>query len=232
MLAVIIMKQKLHTFWGNVKREKAMILTILGFIFLGLFFWLGSKKREELIREKESIIIIQTLLEEKGLEMVQGLYTEQKLPICLNLKKNIVNTKCFEETKINDEIVEIPLPEKSFTSPAGVCIEKIYRSRPIDNSFFLKNDSLDIVKQNETIKALKIPKSITQKFKTVELTESLKIVEKYIQFSIPIFSKDNTKAYLEFDYYSSNENSSGISLYLEKDNGKWKIKDIERNWDI
>ncbi|TDE27069.1 hypothetical protein E0I61_15595 [Flavobacterium ranwuense] len=192
----------------------------------------NTKKNDDLIREKESIIIIQTLIEEKGLEMVSDFRTEKELPICLNLKKVIVKTKCFEETKANDKITVIKFPEKSFTNQAEVCIEKIYKSRPINNSFFLKNDSLNIVNQNETFKAFKIPKSITQKFKTVELTKSLKITEKYIQFSIPIFSKDNTKAYLEFDHYSDNENSYGRSIYLEKVNGKWKIKYIERNWAI
>lgn len=192
----------------------------------------NTKKNEDLIREKESIIIIQTLIEEKGLDLVSDFRTEKELPICLNLKKVIVKTKCFEETKANDKITVIKFPEKSFTNQAEVCIEKIYKSRPINNSFFLKNDSLNIVNQNETFKAFKIPKSITQKFKTVELTKSLKITEKYIQFSIPIFSKDNTKAYLEFDHYSDNENSYGKSIYLEKVNGKWKIKYIERNWAI
>jgi hypothetical protein len=192
----------------------------------------NTKKNEDLIREKESIIIIQTLIEEKGLEMVSDFRTEKELPICLNLKKVIVKTKCFAETKANDKITVIKFPEKSFTNQAEVCIEKIYKSRPINNSFFLKNDSLNIVNQNETFKAFKIPKSITQKFKTVELTKSLKITEKYIQFSIPLFSKDNTKAYLEFDHYSDNENSYGNSIYLEKVNGKWKIKYIERNWAI
>ena len=192
----------------------------------------NTKKNEDLIREKESIIIIQTLIEEKGLEMVSDFRTEKELPICLNLKKVIVKTKCFEETKANYKITVIKFPEKSFTNQAEVCIEKIYKSRPINNSFFLKNDSLNIVNQNETFKAFKIPKSITQKFKTVELTKSLKITEKYIQFSIPLFSKDNTKAYLEFDHYSDNENSYGKSIYLEKVNGKWKIKYIERNWAI
>lgn len=192
----------------------------------------NSKNGEELIREEETITIIQTLLEEKGLEMPIDFYSEQKIPICLNLKKNIVNTKCFERTKTIDELVGKPLPEKTFISQGGVCIEKIYRLRPIDNSFFMKNDSLDIVKQNDIIKAIKIPKSIIQNFKTVEFTQSLKITEKYVQFSIPIFSKDNTKVYLEFDYYAGNESSSGISLYLEKVNGKWEVKYIERNWDI
>ncbi|MGG5576127.1 hypothetical protein ACPDHL_02145 [Myroides sp. C15-4] len=191
----------------------------------------NSKNREELIREKESIHIIQALLEENGLEMARFFCVEKKIPICLNLKKIMVNTRCFDKTKTNEEIVEKQLPEKSFTNLGGVCIEKIYGSRSFDNSFFIKNDSLDIVKQNETIKAFKIQKNITQKFKTVELTERIKIDETYIQFSIPIFSKDNTKAYLEFDYYSVNEDSFGISIYVEKVNGKWKIKYTARNWN-
>lgn len=201
-------------------------------IFILTLLSCNSKKSEELIRKKESIIIIQTLLQQKGLQMVSDFRTERKLPICLNLKKVIVKTKCFEETKTNDKISVTKLPEKSFTNQAEVCIEKIYKSRPINNSFFLKKDSLNIVKQNETFKVFKIPKRITQNFITVELTKSLKITKKYIQFSIPIFSKDNTKAYLEFDHYSDNENSYGNSIYLEKVNGKWKIKYIDGNWDI
>jgi hypothetical protein len=192
----------------------------------------NAKKNEDLIRQKESINIIQTLIEQKGLEMVRDFSTEKELPICLNLKKVIVKTKCFEETKANDKIIVIKLPKKSFTNKGEVCIEKIYKSKPINDSFFFKNDSLNIVNQNETFKTFKIPTSITQKFKTVELTKNLKITEKYIQFSIPIFSKDNTKAYLEFDHYSNNENSYGNSIYLEKTNGKWKIKYIESNWAI
>ncbi len=152
--------------------------------------------------------------------MVSDFRSEKEFPIYLNLKKNIVKTKCFEETKANDKLSVIKFPEKSFTSQAEVCIEKIYKSRPINNSFFLKNDSLSIVNQNKTIKAFKIPQSITQKFKSVELTKSLKITEKYIQFSIPIFSKDSSKAFLEFDHYSDNENSYGKLIYLEKVNGK------------
>jgi len=192
----------------------------------------NREKSQELIRQKESINIIQTLIEEKGLEMVRELGSDNKLPICLNLKKNIINEKCFEDTKANNKLTVVKFPEKSFTNPGEVCIEKIYKSKPINNSFFLKKDSLNIVNQNETIKDLKIPKSIIQNFKTVELTENLKITKKYIQFSIPIFSEDNTKAYIEFDYYSDNENSHGCSIYLEKMHGKWKIKYIEGGWSI
>jgi hypothetical protein len=192
----------------------------------------NTKKNEDLIRQKESINIIQTLIKQNGLEMVRDFPTEKKLPICLNLKKIIVKNNCFEEPKANDKIIVIKVPEKSFIQQKNVCIEKIYNSNPINNLFFLKSDSLNIVNQNETFKTFKIPKSITQNFKTVELTKNLKITKKFIQFSIPIFSKDNTKEYLEIDYHSNNENSCGSSIYLEKTNGKWKIKNIERNWAI
>ncbi|SHM68474.1 hypothetical protein [Flavobacterium xinjiangense] len=191
-----------------------------------------NKKNEDLIRETETVSIIQTLIEKKGLEMTRDFPTEKELPICLDLKKVIVNTRCFEETEPNNKITAIKLPERSFANQGEVCIEKINKSKPINNSFFQIKDSLDILSQNATIKTFKIPKSITQKFKTVELTRNLKIIEQYIQFSIPIFSKDNNKAYLEFDHYSNNEQSYGNSIYLEKIEGKWKIKYIEKNWNI
>jgi hypothetical protein len=41
------MKQQLRLFWESIKSDKVIILTILGFIFLGLFCWLGSKTTED-----------------------------------------------------------------------------------------------------------------------------------------------------------------------------------------
>ncbi len=191
-----------------------------------------NSKKENLIRQKESINIIQTIIDQKGIEIVKDLSTESELPICLNLKKILVNNKCFVETKTNDKIRSIKLPEKTFTNEGEVCIEKIYKSNPIENIFFLKNDSLDILNQNETFKTFKIPKSIVGKFKTIEQTKNNKIAEKYIQFSIPIFSTDSTKAYIEFDHYSNNDSSYGNSIFVEKRNGKWNIKYVEANWSI
>ncbi|MEY4011483.1 MAG: hypothetical protein RIT22_607 [Bacteroidota bacterium] len=200
-------------------------------LFVLILFSCNNKK-ENLIRQKESVNIIQTLIDQKGLEMVKDFPTESELPICLNLKKIIVNNKCFVETKNNFKIITVKLPENTFTNKGEVCIEKIYKSRPIEEIFFLKKDSLDILNQNETFKTFKIPKNIITHFKTVEKTKNLKTTKKYIQFSIPIFSSDNTKAYIEFDHYSNNENSYGKSIYLEKIDNKWEIKLIEKNWAI
>jgi|GEM_PF-1966402 len=200
-------------------------------LFILILFSCNNKKGN-LTRQKEAVNIIQTLIDKKGLEMIKDFSTESELPICLNLKKIIVNNKCFVETKTNFKIITVKLPEKTFTNKGEVCIEKIYKSKPIEDIFFLKKDSLDILNQNETFKTFKIPKNITTHFKTVEQTKNLKTTKKYIQFSIPIFSSDNTKAYIEFDHYSNNENSYGKSIYLEKIDGKWKIKHIEKNWAI
>jgi hypothetical protein len=111
-----------------------------------------------------------------------------------------------------------------------VCVEKIYNSMPINNSFFLKKDLDNIIKQNNGLEKFNIPKNITKKFKTVEYSKKIAVANEYIQFSIPIFSKDNKKAYLEYDKHTGNENSYGKSLYLEKINGKWKIKFWEKLW--
>lgn len=191
-----------------------------------------TDKKESLIRQNETINIIETLLKQKDSEVITYYQNEDQLPICLNLKKILVSNKCFIETKPDNKIIFVKFPKKSFTNTGEVCIEKIYKSMPIENSFFLRKDSLDIINQNTTFKTFKIAKSITGNFKTLEQTKNLKTTKKFIQFSIPIFSKDNTKAYLEYDHYSDNENSYGNSIYLEKIKGKWKIKSIERNWAI
>jgi len=190
----------------------------------------SDKKSQDAAYKNETLSIIQSLLEQKGVEMVRDYPTNQNVPICINLKKLIINAKCFETVKASNKIVIIKLPKKSFTNQGEVCLEKIYKSKPISNVFFKIKDSIDIINQNNSNQNFTIPKIITKDFETIESNEKTKITEKSIQFSYPIFSKDKTKAYIEFDHYAKND-GYGNSLYLEKENGKWKIKHIESNWD-
>ena len=202
-------------------------------IFLFLLILLSCNKNDSnVIRQKQIISIIQTLLNEKETELTNDIPNEEALPICLNLKKIIVDNTCFVKNKSDTKVGVFALSETTFTSKGSTCIEKIYKSKPIEDIFFRKEDSLDILKQNDFFNEFKIPKSIIKTSKTVEKTKNVKVVKKYLQFSIPIFSSDNTKAYLEYDHHSNGENSYGNSVYLEKINGKWKIKYIERNWSI
>ena len=92
-----------------------------------------NNKKENLTRRNECINIIQTLIGPNGLEMEKNFSTKYEIPICLNLKKNIVNNKCFVETKSDNKIKIVKLPEKSFTSNGEVCIEKLYKSKPINH---------------------------------------------------------------------------------------------------
>ena len=55
-----------------------------------------KEAKEKLELKKETLNIIQTLIEENGLDMVRNLPTHIELPICLNLRKVIVNNKCFD----------------------------------------------------------------------------------------------------------------------------------------
>ena len=41
------MRQKLKEFWEHVKTDKVIILTLLGFLLIGLLSWLGSTKTED-----------------------------------------------------------------------------------------------------------------------------------------------------------------------------------------
>jgi hypothetical protein len=76
-----------------------------------------------------------------------------------------------------------------------------------------------------------IPKNISKRAKTIFLTElkNQKINTEYIIISIPIFSSDNKKAYVEIDYYSKNRNF-GESFFLEKIGEKWKVVYRLGNW--
>src|SRR5690606_20552213 len=102
-------------------------------------------------------------------------------------------------------------------------------SKPIKNIFFHYTDSTTLVEQNRCLNNLTIPKSALGKFKFTCL-ENGKIPERYIQFSFPIFSKDNKKAYIEYDQYNGFD-GGGQSIYLQKIRGKWKVIEITRNWN-
>ena len=41
------MKQKLRAFWENIRNDKVMILTLFGFLLIGLVSWFGSTKTED-----------------------------------------------------------------------------------------------------------------------------------------------------------------------------------------
>lgn len=195
-----------------------------------MMFGCGSKDCREEIRKAETINIIKDLLEQEEMNFVSDFPSKEELPICINLKKVIVRTNCFEKVKNTDVITTVKLPVRTFLSEGEVCIEQLYSSKPIKDGFFMLKDSSDIVNQKNCNQSVIIPRDIVKNFKTVVYSDKTPIAKRYVQFSFPIFSKDNKRAYVEFDHHSTLERY-GNGLLLEKINGKWKIVEILRGWN-
>nr|WP_315151221.1 hypothetical protein [uncultured Flavobacterium sp.] len=179
-----------------------------------------SCNEHEQIRKIETSIIIQTLIDSTA---------KTSLPICTSLKKLNIRTDLKEQNKIKDSVSIIKLPPKEdiLSQNTEVFIEKLL----VGKSIFNQKDSLNFVAQNFCLPKLYIPKNISKRVKTISLTElqSQKLNTEYIIVSIPIFSNDNKKAYVEIDYYSKNRNF-GESFFLEKIGEKWKVVYRFGNW--
>lgn len=167
----------------------------------------------EKIRKIETTNIIQTFIDSTS---------KTSLPICTSLKKLTIRTDLKAQMKIQDSKVAIKLlPKEDLISKnSEIFIEKLLTT----NSIFNQKDSLNFVTQNFYLPNFYIPKEISKRTKTISLSElkRQKTTTGYIIISIPIFSSDNKKAYVEVDYYSKNRNF-GESYFLEKNGEKWKI---------
>lgn len=203
------------------------ILLLIAFVTLSC----NKKNCQETVRETEAINLFQNLIDEKGKDLVADFPSSKNLPIYLNTKKVIIDATCFRKEEASNQNIVIKIIEDPFKSKGQVCIEKFYKSKLDNDVFFLAKDSLNLLNQNECVQNFIIPKSVIKNYTSIQFTKDIKSTDEYIQFSFPIFSSDNKKAYLEYDHYSKIERY-GNSIYLEKINGKWKIKYIDGNWSI
>ena len=94
--------------------------------------------------------------------------------------------------------------------------------------FITKKDSLNLLKQNETLKNYSIENSLSKKIKLTTFQEQKNKFQanqdaEFLYLTIPIFSSDNTKAYMEVCEIWFGNCGWGRAIYLEKKNGMWKI---------
>jgi len=156
-------------------------------------------------------------------------YNKGSLPICITLKKLNIRTDLKAERNRNDSMVIVKLPPKEdlLSRNTELFIEKL-----LDSNFFNQSDSLNFVQQNYCLSHYSIPNEISEKVKTISLAtlKNQKEKNEYIIMSIPIFSIDNKKAYIEIDTYAK-DYKHGESFYLEKNGEKWKVIYIVNNWN-
>lgn len=109
-------------------------------------------------------------------------------------------------------------------------LECEYRGEKIFNY----NDSLFLLFQSDTIKQFSINSNSLKQFTFVtkqkyEVDIKGEKIESYYELSIPIFSKDLKRTYLEINHFFGTS-GGGYVFVLEKQNGKWKITGVIETW--
>jgi hypothetical protein len=96
---------------------------------------------------------------------------------------------------------------------------------------FDKKDSSYILSQNYKVKNNKLNKNLFPDFKLTNAAEQkrLKAPRFFYEISIPIFSSDYKKAYVEVDKYCD-MCGQGYTFYLEKRDGEWEIVWWDMRW--
>ena len=199
------------------------IISILLFLFIFSCKKTENKTQIEISNTKDINEIVLTIIIEDS----------------LNVSINAKNSKmfCEELPKLN-----IYIPEKSKDgeivplSPLlrnAVSIEELLHYKK--SEFFKVKDSLHLLKQNSNPQKFKIDKIIFDKINltTKEIENNKRKTGKpfdFYEMTIPVFSSDNQKAFVQLNHYCNGLCGNGVSLFLEKINGKWKIVDSWETW--
>jgi hypothetical protein len=171
-------------------------------------------------------------------DVVNAVILEDSLNVLKNRKESemfceeLIKLDIYIPEKIKDNEPIPPPPPPSFND---ISIENLLYYKIENEMFFTSKDSLCLLRQNLNPKKLKIDKNLAEK---INLTTKIKEINKrkigkpysYFEMTIPIFSLDKNKAYLELNHYCGSLCGSGKSIYLKKINGKWKIVDKWRTW--
>lgn len=170
-------------------------------------------------------------------EIVKTVVLEDSLNVLKNGKE--AEKFCRELIKLNIYIPEkrkdnepIPLPPRSFNN---ISIENLLYYKIENEMFFTSKDSLCLLQQNLNPQKLKIEKEVVERINLTTNEKEMnkkKIGESYnfYEMTIPIFSSDKQKAYVELNHYCGGLCGSGRSIFLKKINGKWKIIDKWTTW--
>ncbi|WP_281234328.1 hypothetical protein [Flavobacterium gelatinilyticum] len=178
----------------------------------------------EKIRKIETDKIVETLLKQKHIGNSKDSYA-----VCSSFKKLKINTESiYTDSTKKIEIVKLPKRLPRIYENSEIYIEKLLNANFNGEKIFKNKDSLNFVEQNNCFLNYRLPKTTSGKVKTISVSKIEK-AEDYLILSIPIFSKDNKKAYIQMDYYPKRY-QYGISVYLEKKDNVWKITTSKEHW--
>jgi hypothetical protein len=166
-------------------------------------------------------------------EIVETIIIQDSLSVSKNDKNSI--SFCVNLIKIK---ISIPVKGENLLPPIpfnNVSIDQLLNLRIGNETFFFRGDSVYLVSQTLKQKVFKIDQKIIKKINSTTIekeTSKQKRGEKYefYEMTIPVFSKDHTKAYVELNHYCGGLCGSGKAILLSKTNGKWRMIDKYRTW--
>ena len=210
--------------------KKIIILLIIAFIF----FNCRNKSENEKSESKSDLKTEQIENIEETNEIVQAIINQDSLDILKSNSESIAF--CTELRKIT---IEIPIKQKNGIifppAPGNIFINNLLNDKVNGEIFFSSKDSLAIILQNSNPEKIKIKESITEKLNTTtfekEMTKRKKGKEyDFYEMTIPIFSLDKQKVYVELNHSCGALCGNGKGIYLKKINGKWKIVEKWETW--
>jgi hypothetical protein len=189
--------------------------TFFFLIILMIAFSCQNNKKENIAIEKNNEIekIVECVILQDSLNVFKNDSTA--IPLSKELKK----LKVF-----SGDLNAKPVPPKPVS---GIYLNDLFYYK-LDITFFPKKDSLQILAQNDVLKTYIINSPIAKRILMTTFEEQKKKSKKnldanFLYLTIPIFSADNNKAYLEINEKCFGNCGWGKAIYLEKQNGKWKI---------
>lgn len=123
----------------------------------------------------------------------------------------------------NDTSMNFPPPPPPPSGMGLTLNELINFCNENSHMYFSKKDSAYLTFQNNTLKQFVFHCSFIKEINTTNWNKQSQKKEEYFGCSIPIFSKDNTSAYVELTHHCYFLCGSASGYLLIKKNGKWTI---------
>ena len=147
-----------------------------------------------------------------------------KFPFCIDLEKFRV---CFPKPSNDSLELTIPMPSGFF----GLNYTTILERGNLNNRLnFSKADSAYFVFQSDTLNHFTISGDILKDIYTTTLDKQKGKEDTYFSCTIPIFSADKTKAYVELNYRCWGLCSYGRYYILSKEKNRWTIVKKDTHW--
>jgi hypothetical protein len=210
--------------------RKIFILVIITFTFFNC-----QNKNENVKPDLKSDLKTEQIEDiEEINEIVQAIINQDSLNI---LKSNSDSrTFCTELRKIT---IEIPIKQKNGIifppAPGNIFLNNLLNDKVNGEIFFSTKDSSTIMLQNLNPEKIKIKEIITEKLNTTTFEKEMIKRKKgkeydFYEMTIPIFSLDKQKVYVELNHSCGVLCGNGKGIYLKKINGRWKIVEKWETW--